>query len=297
MKHTSRFISWVQISTPHEGEDRRVSRKFLVLTLLTAAMSINAPCQTVNRKAVETSRANETRSQTREEPQTGAFNEKLFVNSRSQRMKYLLFVPKDYDKQKKYPLVLWLHGGGTRGDDLKQLLKYGDAHGIGYFARSDNQLKYPSFIVAPQCPLNRIWGNSDSAQPTLEMTLVLEILEKVQADHSIDSRRLYVTGISLGGYGTWDIIGRRPEMFAAAIPICGGGNPLKAPLMTKTRVWAFHGDEDELVNVSESRRMIAAIKKAGGEPRYTEYKGVGHNSWERAFAEPDVLPWMFAQRR
>ena len=114
---------------------------------------------------------------------------------------------------------------------------------------------------------------------------------------AVISRGLYVTGMSLGGYGTWDIIGRRPEAFAAAVPICGGGNISKAPLMVKTAVWAFHGDQDELVNVSESRRMIEAIKKAGGEPRYTEYKGVGHNSWERAFAEQDLLPWMFAQTR
>ncbi|MBA3354530.1 MAG: prolyl oligopeptidase family serine peptidase [Pyrinomonadaceae bacterium] len=112
---------------------------------------------------------------------------------------------------------------------------------------------------------------------------------------SVDSRRLYVMGMSLGGYGTWDIITRRPTTFAAAVPICGGGNASKAPLLAKTPIWAFHGDEDDSVSVSESRRMIAALKKAGGQARYTEYKGVGHNSWVRAFKEPDFLSWIFAQ--
>jgi predicted peptidase len=177
------------------------------------------------------------------------------------------------------------------------LLRYGDKHGIGYLARPDNQSKYTSFIIAPQCPLNKLWGNPDSKEPTAEMELVLGILNKVQADYSIDTSRLYVMGISLGGYGTWDIITRRPEMFAAAVPICGGGNISKASLMVKTAIWAFHGDQDELVNVSESRKMIAAIRNAGGAPRYTEYEGVGHNSWERAFTEQDLLPWMFAQKR
>jgi predicted peptidase len=274
-----------------------VPHNLLALILITAIASLNAQCQTASRRAVEKGRAGQTSSALPREAQTNAFNEKLFVNARNERMRYLLFVPKDYDKQKKYPLVLWLHGGGSRGDDLKLLLRYGDEHGIGYFAKSDNQSEYPSFIVAPQCPRNRLWGDPDSEQPTNEMRLVLEILEKVQADYSIDSRRLYVTGISLGGYGTWDIIGRRPEMFAAAVPICGGGNTSKAPLMVKTAIWAFHGDKDELVNVSESRRMITAIRNARGDPKYTEYKGVGHNSWERAFTEPDLLSWMFAQRR
>lgn len=270
---------------------------FLALILIVAASSLISQCQTASRTVIEKDRANQTSSPLPQGEQTNAFTERLFINAHGERMRYLLFVPKDYDKKKKYPLVLWLHGGGSRGDDLKLLLRYGDEHGIGYLARPDNQSKYPSLIVAPQCPQNRLWGDPDSEQPTPEMKLVLEILDELQTDYSIDTHRLYVLGISLGGYGTWDIIARRPEMFAAAVPICGGGNISKASLMVKTFIWAFHGDQDELVNVSESRRMITAIRNAGGTPRYTEYKGVGHNSWERAFAEPDLLPWMFAQKR
>ena len=129
------------------------------------------------------------------------------------------------------------------------------------------------------------------------MRMVIEILDKVRENYPVDSRRVYVMGMSLGGYGTWDIITRRPTTFAAAVPICGGGDASKASLIAKTPIWAFHGDEDEMVNVSESRRMIEAIKKAGGQPKYTEYKGVGHNSWVLAFKEPDFLSWIFAQTR
>jgi predicted peptidase len=212
-------------------------------------------------------------------------------------MRYLLFEPADYDRRRKYPLVLWLHGGGSRGEDLDLILAHGDKHGPLFLARPDQQKNYPAFVVAPQCPAGRFWADAGADKPSEEMRLVLELLDRLRAEHSIDERRLYVLGISMGGYAAWDIITRRPGMFAAAVPICGGGAESRAGLMTGTAVWAFHGDRDEAVNVSESRRMVAALKKAGAAPRYTEYEGVGHNSWERAFAEPDLLPWLFAQRR
>ncbi|HXD31115.1 MAG TPA: PHB depolymerase family esterase [Pyrinomonadaceae bacterium] len=223
--------------------------------------------------------------------------EQTYVNKRGEKMPYLLFVPSGYDKQKKYPLVLWLHGGGARGNDPKINLTFGDQHGFGFLTRSDNQSRYPSFVFAPQCPPNRVWGDPAANNLTAEMNLVLEILGQLQADYSIDPARLYVMGISLGGYGAWDVIVRRPGIFAAAVPICGGGAPAKASLMKATAIWAFHGDHDESVDVSESRHMIAALKQAGANPRYTEYKDVGHNSWERAFAEPELLSWLFAQKQ
>lgn len=258
-------------------------------------VGITSNCQVMKREALSQQSAGQASSPAPKAEH--GFDEKSHTNARGETMPYLLFVPEGRDKTKSYPLVLWLHGGGTRGNNLKLLLGHGDQHGIGFLARADNQAKYPSFILAPQCPLNRLWGNSESQQPTAEMRLVLEILDQVRADYPVDSQRLSVMGMSLGGYGTWDIITRRPTTFAAAVPICGGGDPSKASSIAKTRIWAFHGDEDELVNVSQSRSMIAALKKSGGQPRYTEYKGVGHNSWERAFKEPDFLSWLFAQMR
>ncbi|MCI0691441.1 prolyl oligopeptidase family serine peptidase [candidate division KSB1 bacterium] len=225
------------------------------------------------------------------------FLERRFVNAQGESMRYLLFIPNEYDKQKKYPLVLWLHGGGARGDSLKLILSWGDKQGPLFFARAGNQSAYPCFILAPQCPVGKFWSDPDSEKPRDEIRLVLEILDSIQKEFSVDAARLYVMGISMGGYGAWDIIARRPNTFAAAVPICGGGNPAKAASMKKTSIWAFHGDADNLVDVKESRRMIEAIKRAGGKPRYTEYQGVGHNAWERAFAEPDFLAWIFSQSR
>lgn len=283
----------VGIQNPRRFRRFRLSVSSVLFVVLVGGMTIN--CQVMRREAVSQQPANQTSSPPPKAEQK--FVEKSHTNARGETMPYLLFVPEGYDKTKQYPLVLWLHGGGTRGNDLKLLLAHGDQHGIGFLARADNQAKYPSFIVAPQCPQNRFWGDSDSDGPTNEMGLALEILDKVLKDYPVDGRRLYVMGMSLGGYGTWDIITRRPATFAAAVPICGGGNAAKASVIAKTPIWVFHGDEDEMVNVSESRRMIAALKKAGGQPRYTEYKGVGHNSWVRAFAEPDFLSWVFAQTR
>jgi predicted peptidase len=225
------------------------------------------------------------------------FTERRLVNAKGESMRYLLFVPGGYSKGKKFPLVLWLHGGGSRGDDPKIILNWGDRHGPLFIARRDNQMNYPCFVLAPQCPAGKLWSDPHSQEPLEQIRLAVEILYSLQQEMSIDSRRLYVMGISLGGYATWDVIARHPNKFAAAVPICGGGDRSKAHLMVNTPVWAFHGEDDNLVRVSESREMIGAIRDAGGRPKYTEYKAVGHNAWEQAFAEPDLLRWIFSQAR
>jgi predicted peptidase len=176
-------------------------------------------------------------------------------------------------------------------------LAYGDEHGPLFFARPENQGKYPCFIVAPQCPANTYWADPDADRPAVQTRLVIEMLKDLQTRFRIDSRRMYVMGISLGGYGTWDIITRQPEMFAAAVPMCGGGNPSRAKLMTSTPIWVFHGEADEQVNVSESRKMVEAVRQAQGKIKYTEYKGVGHYVWEQAFREPELLVWLFSQKK
>lgn len=267
-------------------------RTALVLVLFVAA-SLCAGCAT---GGVESLARVEPSAQNRKAG-ADAFLQKTHAGKQGGRMSYLLFVPDNYDPRKKYPLVLWLHGGGSRGDDLRLILSHGDKHGPLFIARPDNQAAYPSFVVAPQCPAGRIWSDPQAETPTVETTLVLEILDALRAEYSVDDRRLYVLGISMGGYAAWDIITRRPGAFAAAVPVCGGGEESRASLMKGTAVWAFHGEKDEAVSVSESRRMVAALRKAGGPARYTEYAGVGHNSWERAFQEPVLLSWLFAQSR
>jgi predicted peptidase len=222
---------------------------------------------------------------------------RTYKNVRGERMPYRLFVPQGYDKRKRYPLVLWLHGGAGRGDDNLKQITGGNTSGSHVWTKPENQSKYPCMVVAPQCPGGEQWTSYVSVKSSGQMRLVLEIMTDVQKEFSVDAARLYVTGQSMGGFGTWAMIAEHPLMFAAAIPVCGGGNESQASILVNTPVWAFHGERDEAVSVERSRRMIAAIRKAGGAPKYTEYKGAGHVIWDEVFNEPDLLPWLFAQKR
>lgn len=200
---------------------------------------------------------------------------------------YRLMKPADYKEDGKdvYPLVIFLHGAGERGDNnVKQLV-----HGVGDFAKAESRKKHPCFLIAPQCPAGKSWvANSD---------LVLALIDSVSKEFRIDKKRLYLTGLSMGGYGTWELLSRKPDLFAAAVPICGGGDPKKADKLTKIPIWCFHGDKDTAVKVEKSRDMIEAIKKAGGEPKYTEYKGVAHDSWTQTYRDAKVHDWLFAQKK
>jgi predicted peptidase len=205
----------------------------------------------------------------------------------SHAMRYRLFIPNGYDPAKKYPLVLWLHGSGSVGNDNRKQISSASTLGTHTWTRPENQSKYPTFVLAPQS--SRAWTSPG------ELQTVIEILEALEKEFSIDSQRLYVAGQSLGGYGTWAIIALRPDMFAAAIPLCGGGHVADAARIANVPIWAFHGAADPTVSVWESRKMIEAIKKVGGKPHYTEYPGVRHEVWERTFKEPGLLDWVFAQ--
>jgi predicted peptidase len=141
------------------------------------------------------------------------------------------------------------------------------------------------------------WDSSATKDPEGPAVLVLKILDLIKKEFSIDPSRIYVSGQSMGGYGTWDLITKRPDIFAAAIPLCGGGNTAIAANAARVSIWAFHGAVDETVSVNESRNMITAIRKAGGKPRYTEYPDVDHDVWNWAFLEPGLMDWLFAQRK
>lgn len=218
-----------------------------------------------------------------------------------QTLPYRLLKPLDYDSQKKYPLVVFLHGAGERGTDNKAQLK----HWVRIFATEENRQKYPCFVLAPQCPAGQQWVNVPWAadrhqqpeKPSEPMAQTMQLIAQLQKDFSIDSRRLYVAGLSMGGFGTWDAISRYPDRFAAAIPICGGGDENKAASIAKLPIWVFHGGRDGVVKTLRSRNMVDALKKAGGSPKYTEYPKEGHGSWGPSAKEPQLLPWLFAQQR
>ena len=229
------------------------------------------------------------------------FEARVFSGAQGKSLPYLLLRPAGYDAQsgKKYPLLVFLHGAGERGVDNRAQI----THGKKVFLAVAKE--HGSFVIAPQCPPNARWVEVDwsakshliPAEPSVPMGLLLELLPALEKEFAIDADRRYVMGLSMGGYGTWDLIQRWPAMFAAAVPVCGGGDVTKADRIARVPVWAFHGDKDGAVPVSRSRDMIAAIKKAGGAPRYTESPNIGHNVWNVAFREPELLPWLFAQKR
>jgi predicted peptidase len=227
--------------------------------------------------------------------------ERTALFARKALLPYRLLQPDDYDPKKVYPLVVFLHGAGERGEDNEAQLR----HGVTEFASPQNRKRYPCFVAAPQCPAGQKWADVDWGAPSHRMTpepagptrLVLELIDQLQKSYPIDPRRIYLTGLSMGGFGTWDLLVRRPDLFAAAVPVCGGGDETQAAKIAHVPVWAFHGTLDDTVEVERSRNMIAALEKAGGRPRYTEYPDEGHFSWVPAYRAPEMMRWLFAQKR
>jgi predicted peptidase len=209
-----------------------------------------------------------------------------FVGTDGDTLRYQLIKPLDFDPDKKYPMVVCLpYSGGVEGAPPAKLLLL-----------EGNRKKYPSFLFVPFCPNGSGWGGIPN-YPTMD-TLVFESIEAVENEFKeIDVNRIYVSGVSRGGYGSWHFISLRPDLFAAALPVCGGGDPKLASNIVDVDVWAFHGEDDINVPVSGSRDMIAAIKRSGSNPKYTEFEGAGHDIWGYVTKTPGVLEWLFEQKR
>lgn len=222
---------------------------------------------------------------------------------------YRILLPPGYDSSRAYPLVLFLHGRGESGtDNEKQLV-----HGARLFLRDSNRQRFPAFVVFPQCPVSDYWSNAEmvseghksseraffflpDAPPTRSLVLVMQLLKNLERRYRISARDIYVMGLSMGGMGTFEIAGRMPGYFAAAVPICGGADPRTARRMKKTRWWIFHGAKDDIVLPAFSQQMVEALRKAGARVRFTLNPAANHNSWDPAFAEPDLLPWLFGRK-
>lgn len=236
-----------------------------------------------------------------------AFQARSYKNAQGKVLPYRLFVPKNYDASRKYPLMLALHGGGERGTDNVSQLHWGYTT---FWAEDSVQKDNPSFLLAPQCPAgSEYWVVSnpfgdydlDKTPITWELQSVLAILDSLAKEFSLDADRMYVSGMSRGGAGTWYLLTKFPGRFAAAAPVAGGGDPKKASLLVKTPIWNFHEVDDPTVPVQYSRDMVNAIKAAGGTlVKYTEYPSslkLGHESWRAAEKEPELFRWMFRQSR
>jgi predicted peptidase len=218
-------------------------------------------------------------------------------------MPYRLFRPKAAGK---LPLVVYLHGSGGLGDDNLKQLGLGNIFGTRVWLLPENQKRFPCYVVVPQT--DRGWAQYDFSEKTEGppkvlpglgegSRMALEIVDAVRHEFAIDERRIYVMGQSMGGAGTWNVITHRPQFFAAALICCGSISTEDGTGSIETPLWNFHGDSDKTVPVSVSRERVAARRKAGGRPLYTEYAGVDHNVWEWAFTEPELVKWIFTQRR
>lgn len=239
------------------------------------------------------------------EPQMGVFIKQTFSTDGFE-LPYRIYYPKSFNTDNFHPVLLFLHGAGERGNDNEAQL----VHGSEVIA--SGMEKYNSIAVLPQCPEDDYWvrlreserlvsGQRDfeldvSGKPSKALGAVIELVSDLKSKSYTDTARMYVAGLSMGGMGTFDILWRMPNTFAAAMPICGAGSPSKAGDVAKVPMRIFHGEEDAVVAVSESIQMHEAITKNGGTPELIIYPGVNHNSWDSAFAESDFVSWLFKHR-
>ncbi len=222
---------------------------------------------------------------------------------------YRIMLPENFDPSVSYPLIYFLHGAGERGNDNeKQLL-----HGASFFASAENRANFPAIVVFPQCAQDDFWAKvtfhfdpegtrsfsfDPSGEPATSMNLAIELLESMLKNNWVDKDRVYVGGLSMGGMGTFEMLFRMPQVFAAAFPICGGGNPeMINEKVNKVNVWTFHGEDDTVVPARLSEAMVEAYQKAGVPVKLTLYPGVGHNAWDYVFQEPELLPWLFSNNK
>jgi predicted peptidase len=215
-----------------------------------------------------------------------------FEQKKTAELTYLLFLPKGYDAkgEKRWPLMLFLHGAGERGTNIWKVATHGPPKLVA------TQPDFPFIVISPQCPEDHTWSRD----------VLLALLDDVIADYAVDTKRVYLTGLSMGGYGTWDLGLAHPERFAAIVPICGGGQIISVLLASRAKgqalrtlgVWAFHGGKDPVVPLEESQRMVDALKKAGVEDVHlTVYPEAGHNSWAETYANPKLYDWLLKHHR
>jgi predicted peptidase len=196
-------------------------------------------------------------------------------------MNYLLYLPKEYAQKDTWPLLLFLHGAGERGDDLDRV----KVHGPPKLIAAGKE--FPFIVVSPQCPNNQWW------RPHELTALLDEIVEK----YGVDQDRIYVTGLSMGGFGTWSLAGFSPDRFAAIVPICGGGDPQTVRRFSHLPVWVFHGAKDSVVPLTASEKMVEAMKKANGTVKFTVDPEAGHDSWTATYDDPELYTWLLEQKR
>jgi len=198
------------------------------------------------------------------------------------RYPYLLYLPEGYGKEgKEWPTIVFLHGMGERGDDIEKIKEHGPPRFLA------DRTDFPFIVVSPQCPDDRWWKTDD----------LVAFLDDVLSSLSVDEDRVYLTGLSMGGFATWELAAEHPERFAAIAPICGGGEPSTAWRLRNMPIWAFHGAKDASVPVERSRQMVEAVRNHGGHPKLTIYPEAGHDSWTETYDNPELYEWFLEHKR
>lgn len=235
--------------------------------------------------------------------------EKLNFIDGKDTLPYRILLPENYDSKQQYPFIVMLHGAGERGKENERQLK----NEAALFLKDSVRKAFPAIVIFPQCSFFSFWSNvkfdfdmvakkpkflfQTSGEPTVAMRLTMELVNRILQEYPVKKEQVYVGGLSMGGMGTFEIVRRMPGVFAAAFPICGGADSSTAKDLTQTSWWVFHGGKDPVVPVKFSEDMVAALKAAEAKDvRFSLYPEALHNSWDSAFAEPDLLPWLFSQR-
>lgn len=252
--------------------------RFLILTAV-CALGVSAGCATNGGSAMTSAKAAPPHSDI---GASGFLNKSMVVDGVTRY--YVVYVPREYTPKKAWPLVVFLHGAGERGDDGLQQSDVGIGRAIRFHPE-----RFPCVVVMPQCPKG-VWWDAVEGHIDAAMAAVLD-------EYVIDPDRVYLTGLSMGGFGTWGYGAKRVDTFAALLPICGGGLQDDAEALATVPIWAFHGGADKTVPPGASREMVEVVTKAGGNVEYTEYPKVGHNSWDKAYGDAKAIKWLLKQRK
>jgi predicted peptidase len=234
------------------------------------------------------------------------FSKEIFTTGKDTLL-YRMLLPENFDPEKKYPVLLFLHGSGERGNDNEAQL----IHGSKLFLRSDIRRDFPAIVVFPQCPKGDLWSNviigdgksgdrfgfQKGGPPSKAMKLLLGLQSYLKSQKYSDKSRFYVGGLSMGGMGTYEILRRKPKAFAAAFAICGGDDIRNVKKYKNVPLWIFHGGKDMAVPLSKSEAVVNELKRLNHQPKFTVYPEAGHNSWDPAFAEPEFISWIFSHKR
>lgn len=226
-------------------------------------------------------------------PNSSVFLPRVYTNRAGTTLPYRLALPEAYDTNRAYPLVVFLHGAIARGEDNEAPLSWGPL----LIRQTTLQTHQPCFLLVPQCPKGQSWGSGSAKAPDALSQTVELIRDHLSQEYTLDARRRYLTGVSMGGIGLWTYLCQHPGFFAAGVPVCAAGSPSAATAAAaRFPIWAFHSDDDHLIPVQSAREMVHAWRKLGGTAKYTEYTGLKHSSWKRAYLEPDLFAWLFEQK-